>query len=494
MNTSLGGVDWLIFGVYVTIVLGLGLWFAIRQESNESYFVGSRNMTWWAVGTSIFATAFSSVSFVMLPREGAFADYHLFTAILFIPFVITPLLWYVFVPLFLRLNLISVYEYLEIRFNRAMRRLGTVLFAGYAIGWMGSMLYAVGLILQAVLGLTDVQFMWMLIGVGLFATAYTVLGGFEAVVWTDVLQAVTLGGGMLIVLVLAVGKVDGGLSTVIDLGRANEKFDMFNLDTGLNARSSFFAACAFGLFMYLPGYTTSQITVQRYVSMSSLANARKALLINAVVAVAINLVFIFVGTTLFAFYHQAGAPGFPELASQDQIMPYFLSAELPSIGLTGLLVAGLFGAAMSSIDSGINSMTAVVVYDWLPDRTVSVGFSRVMGGVFGVCITIAALLMPYLGEFVIEMITKIAGTFLGLLLGVYLLGMFVSRANASGALLGLVAGAAVLAIVWTQTPIAHWWYGGVTLGTTFVAGTLSSYLFAPPQRAQLEGLVTGRDA
>lgn len=491
IKTSLGWLDWSIFAVYIVVVLGLGLWFAVRQEDNESYFVGGRNMKWWAVGTSIFATAFSSVSFVMLPREGAFADYHLFTAILFIPFVITPLLWYVFVPLFIRLKLISVYEYLEIRFSRSMRRVGSLLFAGYAIGWMGSMLFAVGLIIQAVLGLTETQFVWTLIAVGLFATAYTVLGGFEAVVWTDVLQAATLGGGMIIVLLLAVGRVEGGWSTVIDIGMANDKFSMFGLEGGLTARSSFFAACAFGLFMYLPGYTASQITVQRYVSMNSLSKARKALLINAVVAVAINLVFIFVGTTLFAFYHQAGAPGFPELASQDQILPYFLSAEIPSIGLTGLLIAGLFGAAMSSIDSGINSMTAVFVYDWLPERNVSVRLSRIMCGVFGLFITAAALLMPYLGDFVIEMITKIAGTFLGLLLGVFLLGMFVPRANARGAFLGLTAGAVVLTIVWTMTAIPNWWYGGFTLVTTFAVGAAGSYLFEAPREDQLEAVFTG---
>ncbi len=491
MDTTLGWLDWTVFVVYVAIVLGLGLWFAVRQESRESYFIGSRKMKWWAVGTSIFATAFSSVSFVMLPREGAFADYHLFTAILFIPFVITPLLWYIFVPLFLRLRLISVYEYLEIRFSRTMRRTGSLLFAGYAIGWMGSMLYAVGLIIHAIFGLSDAQFMWMLIAVGLFATAYTVLGGFEAVVWTDVLQAATLGGGMVIVLILVVGKVEGGLSTVIDLALANDKFDMISLGTSLSDRSSLYAAFAFGLFMYLPGYTASQITVQRYVAMSSLPTARRALLINAVVAVVINLVFIFVGTTLFAFYHQAGAPGFPDLASQDQILPHFLSAELTGIGLIGLLVAGLFGAAMSSIDSGINSMTAVLVYDWLPERDVGVGFSRIMCAVFGILITGAALLMPFVGEFVIEMITKIAGTFLGLLLGVFLLGMFVSRANARGAFLGLIAGAVVLAFVWSQTSIAHWWYGGFTLITTLAVGVVGSFFFPAPRADQLKALFNG---
>lgn len=487
MNTSLGFLDWFIFIGYVLIVLGIGIWFSRSQTSNEDYFLGGREMNWIAVGTSIFATAFSSISFVMLPREGAYADYHLFTALLFIPLVITPILWYLFVPLFLRLKITSVYEYLGIRFDNRMRKLGSLLFAGYAIGWMGSMLYAVGIIVQATLGLTHTEYLWVLVVIGIFATFYTALGGYEAVVWTDLLQSITLGGGMLIVLFIIVNMVSGDFFSLIEVGREHDKFGMLNMQFELTERSSFWAAAGFALFMYLPGYTASQITVQRYLSMANLKQARRSLLINAVVAPVISLIFFLVGTALFVFYYQHG--GFPDIPNEDQLLPYFLASEMPIAGLTGLLLAGLFAAGMSTIDSGINSMTAVIIKDWMPHRenNLSVSFSRQITVVLGVIIIITSLLVPLIGEHVIEMIAKIAGTFLGLLLGVYLLGMFTRRANTRGATIGLVAGAIVLAIVWTQTVIPHWYYGLFTIGVTFSVGWLVSTFFDPPSEEQLQG-------
>lgn len=487
MATNVSALDWTIFIFYLLLVLGIGIWFSRSQNTNTDYFLGGRKMNWIAVGTSIFATAFSSISFVMLPREGAYADYNLLTALLFIPLVITPILWYLFVPLFLRLKITSVYQYLGIRFNNTMRKLGSLLFAGYAIGWMGSMLYAVGIIVQATLGLTHGQFLWVLVSIGVFATFYTAIGGYEAVVWTDLLQSVTLGGGMVIVLFLIVDMVSGDFYSIIEFGREHDKFQMLNMEFVLTERSSFWAAAGFALFMYLPGYTASQITVQRYLSMADLKQARRSLLINAAVAPVISLVFFLVGTALFVFYYQQG--GFPDIPNQDQLLPYFLANELPVAGLTGLLLAGLFAAGMSTIDSGINSMTAVIVKDWLPDKAegFNVYYSRIITIVLGGIVTVTSLFVPLIGEHVIEMITKIAGTFLGLLLGIYLLGMFTRRGNTGGSVIGLIAGTVALAIVWTQTNIPHWYYGLFSIGVTFIAGWIASRYFPMPTNEQLKG-------
>ncbi len=492
MTANIGSLDWIIFLLYVLIVLGMGFWFSRFQKTNEDYFLGGRKMNWIAVGTSLFATAFSSISFVMLPREGAFADWHLLTTTLFIPLVITPILWFMFVPLFLRLKISTVYQYLGIRFNNRMRKLGTLLFAGYAIGWMGSMLYAIGLIIQAVLGLTHTQFMWTLVGVGLFATLYTTLGGFEAVVWTDLLQSITLGGGMLIVLFVIVEMVSGDFSTIFELGAAHQKFRMFNMELNFAERATFWSAMGFALFMYLPGYTASQITVQRYLSMDTLKKARKSLLVNAMVAPLVSVIFFLVGTALFVFYFQQG--GFPDIPNQDQLLPYFLAVEMPVAGLTGLLLAGLFAAGMSTIDSGINSLTAVIVKDWLPDRELSLGvrFSRIVTFGLGMVIILSSLLVPLIGQFVIEQIAKIAGTFLGLLLGVYFLGMLTRRATTRGAFIGLMAGSIVLWFVWTQTAIPHWYYGLFTIGVTFLVGWIASTFYPAPSDEQLRGVLFKR--
>jgi Na+/proline symporter len=264
---------------------------------------------------------------------------------------------------------------------------------------------------------------------------------------------------------------------------------MFNMEFNLAERSSFYSACAFGLFMYLPGYTTSQVTAQRYVCVSGIREARRLLLIHAVVITMACLLFFFVGTTLFAYYHEAG--GFPHLPKekQDQILPLFVATALPPVGLIGLLAAGLFAAAMSTIDSGINSLTAVVVYDWLSGRQVGVNFSRLLCGLFGLSVIGAAMLVPYLAPNVIGMITTIASTFLGLLLGVFLLGMLVPRANATGAFLGLIAGVASLTLALTLANIPHWWYGAFTCFPTLLVGWLASHLARPPRADQLRGLV-----
>ena len=157
-------------------------------------------------------------------------------------------------------------------------------------------------------------------------------------------------------------------------------------------------------------------------------------------------------------------------------MPHFVMTELRCAGLSGLLLAGLFAAVMSTIDSGINSLTAVVVYDWLGGRRVPLLASRLLCLLFGICVIAAALLAPYLDEHVIDIISKIAGSFLGLLLGVFLLGLLVPRGNTAGALIGLVAGSISLAVVWRYTDVAAGWYGAFTCVPVLVAGTLASSL------------------
>jgi SSS family solute:Na+ symporter len=486
---TLGWIDWTIFGGYLALVFALSLCFMRGQRTSDDYFVGGRRMNWWAVGVSLFATAFSSISFLAYPREVVYQGFQFFVAILCIPLVITPLLWWLFVPTYVRLGVQSVYEYLEIRFNRPMRRVGTVLFACYAIGWMGSMLYAVAGIVQVVLHLTEAQLTWTLVGIGLFAMLYTVLGGIKAVVWTDVLQALTLGGGMVVVLLLALDQIDGGWPAVVQIATRHGRFEMFNMKLNLADRSTFYSACAFGLFMYLPGYTTSQVTAQRYVCMPSLAHARRALAIHAVMIALVCLLFFLVGAAVFAYYQQSG--NMPELPAnkQDQILPRFVTDVVPYAGIIGVLVAGLFAAAMSTIDSGINSLTAVVVYDWLSGRELRLVWSRVLCGLFGVAVIGAAMVVPYLDPKVIGMITWIAGTFLGLLLGVYLLGMLVPRANAPGAFLGLLAATLSLAAVILWTHIPNWWYGAFTCFPTFFVGWLASRAFRPPAAAKMRGLV-----
>ena len=174
-----------------------------------------------------------------------------------------------------------------------------------------------------------------------------------------------------------------------------------------------------------------------------------------------------------------------EIAREDQVLPYFVATQLPKVGLLGLVLAGLFAAAMSTIDSGINAVTSVIVYDWLPGRQWPLWTSRVLTAGLGIAVIAAALFVPVLGKNVIEIINVIAGTSLGMLLAVYLLGMFVARANLAGVLAGLAAGMSCLALVWGAIP--NWWYGAFTIVPTFVVGALASLLFPRPHESALKG-------
>ncbi|MEQ8788777.1 MAG: sodium/solute symporter [Pirellulaceae bacterium] len=513
-------LDYLICGGYLVLVIALGWWCARGQKTNTEYFVGSRKMNWLAVGISLFATTFSALSFVGLPREAAYEDYHLYTAILFIPLVAAPIAGWLFVPLYHNLQLISAYEYLERRFNRRLRLIGSALACLYMLAWMGNMLYATGLILLVVLGLSDVPMALpiTLIVLGLFTTIYTSLGGFQAVVWTDVAQAVVLFGGMMLVLLITVSRIDGGWLAVWRIGQAHDRFAMFDMDFDLSDRANFFTAAAYGIFVYIAAMTTGQSAVQRYVSMPSVSAARWSLAVNGVLVAGVCLVFFLVGSAMFAFYQQHPAAdavagsSFPNLLREDQLTPHFIQTQLKIPGLMGLLLAGLFAAVMSSIDSSANSITTLVVCDWLPGKNeVSVGTTKLLCGVAGLSAIGAALLVPYLGEHVFDILVTIAGAFFGPLLGIFALGVFVPRASGKGAVIGLCGGVmGLLVVAATSIPaewlsdalpeslrplaedwpakISPWWYGAFTCVPTFFVGLAASYLFPPPDPKRVQGL------
>ncbi|UCD50413.1 MAG: sodium/solute symporter [Phycisphaerales bacterium] len=493
---DLSPIDLLVCLLYLAVVFGLAVRSAKGQRDNEDYFLGGRRMNWLAVGVSMFATSFSSISFLGLPQRGAYQDFSFYLTILFIPLVITPILWWIFVPMFVRLNVSSGYEYLGRRFGLPAQRIGSALYCIYALGWMGTMLYAVALTLQTVMGLTEDQYFWTLVGIGAFATLYTVMGGLKAVIWTDVLQAAVLGGVIVIVMVLAVSRIDGGWSAFWQIATEHDKFQMFHLDRHLLApenftgRNTVFTAAAFGLFMYLPGYAVSQNMIQRYVCAGSLARGRGIVLLSAAINTGLGFLFLLIGTALFAFYNQSGGAGLPaagaEIAKEDQILPYFVATELPGLGLTGLILAGLFAAAMSTVDSGINGVTSVIIYDWLAGRQLPLRISRILTAALGSIVIGAALFVPVLGDTVLGIITAIAGTSLGMLLAVYLLGMFVRRANLGGILIGFAAGLLCLADVWIFTEIPTWWFGAFTIVPTFVVGALASGFFPAPSAAALK--------
>lgn len=489
----MGTLDWIICFGAVILMIAQGWWVSRAQKTTEDYFVGNRQMGWLAVGLSMFAATFSPLSFVGLPREAAYDNYHLFLAILFIPLVVAPLVGWLFVPLYHRLKLTSAYEYLELRFDRRLRRCGSLLMGLYILAWMGSMLYAVGLIVQSAFELSETARIVTMIILGGGTTAYTTLGGYKAAVWTNVLKSAFLAAVVVAVLVLAIARIDGGWASVWRLGHEQGKFAMFDVRFDFVSKATFLPACAFGLFVYGAVSVTSQGAVQRYASLPSVAAGRRMLAVNGIGTAIVCLLFFVLGTTMFTFYSQhpaSDASVFPTLPKQDQLTMHFVRTELPYPGLIGLLLAGLFTTVMGSISAGLSALSSLLMCDWLPGHKLDMSTSRLMSALFGLAAIGMALIAPLLGDHVFEIIIRISGALFGPLLGLFLLGATVRRANAAGAIIGLAAGMASLAAIFPSN-IAFWWYGAFTCIPTFVVGAVASLLFEAPPSEKVQGLLVG---
>jgi Na+/proline symporter len=262
--------------------------------------------------------------------------------------------------------------------------------------------------------------------------------------------------------------------------------------------------------MYLPGYAVSQNMILRYVCSGTVAKARRVVLLSALVNVAMGFLLLMLGVSFYVYYSQPGGAGMPTLERQDQILPYFITqAAIP--GLTGLVMAGMFAAA-SAMDSGINGVASVLCYDWLGGRQLPVRVSKLLTVLLGCLVIAVALGAPALGDNVLNIVNTIAGTMLGALMPVFLLGMFTRRANTGGVLVGLTISAVCLATViaakslpmsWyaavglgsiggsaavrTLAQIPSWWYGAVVIIPGLIVGYLASSRFAVPSPEALRG-------
>jgi SSS family transporter len=491
----MGILDWTLCVAAVALLFAQGWYLARGQKTTEDYFVGGRRMNWLAVGLSMFATIFSPLSFVGLPREAAYANYHLYLAILFIPLFAAPLAGWLFVPLFHRLRLTSAYEYLQMRFDWRLRQAASLLYGLYLLFWMGTMLHATAMMAQAALGLSEPQRIATLLVLGAMTATYTALGGYKATVWTNVVKAAVLAGVVVTFLLLAVGRVEGGFAAVFQIGREHHKFAMLDFRWDLSSGAAFFPACAFGVFVYGAVAVAAQGSVQRYASTPTVADARRLLAVNGIGTAFVCLLFFLLGSTMFAYYTQhpdpagSAAKPFPPLPKEDQVTVHFIQTVLDHPALVGLFLAALLTTAMGSVSGGLNALSSLIVCDWLSGRQMGVRQGRLMTAVFGAATIATALVAPYLGEHVFKIIIRISGAFFGPLFGLFLLAALVRRANASGALIGLAAGLVSLAVIFPfPDRIDAWWYGAFTCLPTLMVGSFASLFFPPPAPEKLRGL------
>jgi SSS family solute:Na+ symporter len=383
---------------------------------------------------------------------------------------------YVYLPLFRRLNVTTAYEYLEKRFHVSIRVLGSLSFITFQLGRMGIVILLPALALSAVTGMN----IYLCIAlIGLLSTVYTALGGMEAVIWTDVLQAVVLIGGALAALTIMIGALDGGWREFAAIGVADGKFTLIHL--GWDWTSDTLLVVVLGALFTnsLVPYTTDQSVIQRYLTTPNQKQAGRAIWVNGILAVVAGILFLTVGTGLFVFY-KANPTLLTTLERADQIFAIFIWREMPA-GLSGLVVAGVFAAAMSSLDSSIHSISTAVTTDFvrrfkptLMPRTY-LAFARALTVTFGMIGMAAAMLMAAVEvEYLWDLFLGIMGLFSGTLAGLFMLAILTKKVRTFHAWLGAVASIGVLLYVKLATDLNSLLYGAIGVTTCFLIGFLSS--------------------
>lgn len=480
-------LDYAVLLTYLAGLIGIGIYFGRKEATTSDFFLAGQRIPWWAAGLSIFGTQLSAITFMAIPAKTYAEDWVYFLAQICIV-LIAPVVVYGFLPFFRRLNITTAYEYLEKRFNLAVRWFGSLSFILFQFGRMGIVLALPAIALSTVTGLNVYACILIM---GIIATLYTTLGGIEAVIWSDVLQVIVLLGGALISLILIGSHVDGGLSSVIQQGQAADKFHMFNWTWDATTTAVWVILGGNFLAMIVP-YGTDQSVIQRYLTTRTEAEAARSIWTNALLTLPASLLFFFLGTALFVFYQTHPDALDPQLAT-DAIFPWFIASELP-LGISGLVIAALFAASMSSVDSSMNSIAASIITDFyhrlVPTSTdafrLRIAKQLTIGlGVLGT--SMALLIATFEVKSLWDLFLQFVGLFGGSLAGVFLLGLFTTRAHATGTFCGAIIGAAAIYFVQQYTDLHFFLYAAIGILSCFITGYLLS-LVLPGQRKPLQQL------
>lgn len=483
------GLDWGIIIAYMIAMILLSVYLGRGQESEEDYYVGGRNLPWWAVGISTMATQTSVISFVSIPafvamKEGGgltWLQYELAVPLAMIVVMVFLL------PFFRKLELVSVYAYLEMRFGPSVRYfLSGVFLVSRGLG-TGVGIYASAVVLEKCLGIE----LWQtIILIGVITVIYDTIGGMTAVVYSDVIQMAVLLGGLVACIWLAADEV-GGVGAMID-AFPTERWAAYDPSTGIGDGSDtpFWGFLIGGLCLYVSYYGVDQSQAQRELSAPTMAETRKALVFNGLARFPLTLLYLALGVALGAVYAQGG--GMEGVAKPDDLVPVFILQHLPE-GLRAVLLAAMLAAAMSSLDSALNSLSAATMQDFIekirplrPERRLMVG--RITTVIWGAAITASAFLFGG-QETVVEVINKVGSAFYGPILAAFLMGLLTRRANAVGVLGGVVAGVAFNVCMWLLYSDELYWMWWNLFGLVIAAGaTLALSLLGPrPAAEKLDG-------
>lgn len=488
----------IIFGYLIGVTL-FGVYFSKNQETTEDYFVGDRNVPWWAIAASIVATETSTITFISVPgiafaKGGNFQFLQLVFGYMLGRVVIS----FLFIPMYFKGDLQTVYQLLGDRFGNKVKMLASALFVimrniadGIRLLLTAIVLAAVYVAFQPTADMTTV-IIGSIILLGVVMIIFTYFGGMEAVIWVEVVQLGIYIGGAIAAAVVILNQVEGGFSQVITIGQQFNKFDLFDFTLDFTKTFTFWAGLIGGCFLTMSTHGTDQYLVQRYLCTDKPSRASLALLSSGAVVLGQFIGFLFIGVLLFAFYApnesieyakagvaNSGIPATFPFTGGDQVFPDFITKHMPS-GLSGLVVAAIFAAALSS---SLNSIAATFVNDlYKPFKPKSedkhllkVSHWLTLG--FGVIQIVVALVLMSQQRSALDQALSIASLINGPVLGVFLVGTFLPKVKENAALFAMLFSCAVMVYIRFGTPLAWTWY--VLIGsflTFFTAWLLSLFI------------------
>ena len=488
-------LDVAVFILYLAVIIGMGFVFSRRQKNTEDYFLAGRGMNWWPIAISIFATAFSSISYIAIPGEAYNFGCTMWVNCL-VSVLALPVMLMIFLRFFYNMKLWTVNEYLERRYSPVVRTLNSSLFLVMRMVYLGVVLYSTSMLLETSLGLPP----WVsILVIGVVTTVYTGMGGMEAVIWTDVFQTVVLMGGILLVIGFAAWHIPGGLPRVWSFAAENGRTFNLGADAEIWKFSAYTRVSIFVMLINLPIAmiipATDQMNLQRCMSCRSFGEVVRAVCCSFIGFPPISMIFYFAGLSVFAYF-MLNNPAAVAGMKGDKAFCYFISQVLP-VGTRGLLLAGVLAAVMSTVSAVLNSMSTVFVKD-IYQRSIKPGrreqyylsFAKWVTVLFGAIALAAGLGVLFLVRNRNIPLLEVSNVSLGGLASfssaIFIAGLLMPRVGTKAILCGVIAAFPVLFylavfryLLLPATERIGFIYLGVTSILTAVAVALLVSIFLP---------------
>ena len=442
---NFGWLNWTVLVLYLLAMLGMGMYFMKKENGADDFFKGGGRIPWWAAGISIYATMLSAITYMAIPAKAYTTDWTYYPMLWMILLVSFPVIWY-YLPYFRKLNVTSAYEVLEQRFNVVTRLMASALFCVFMVARMALVLYLPSLALTAVTGI-DIYLCIVLMG--LVTIVYCTMGGVEAVIWGDVIQGLILVGGAIFSVIYLAINTEGGFGGCIDIAMDNDKFRLFDWSSSW-AQPTWWVIIIGGIANNLISYTSDQTVIQRYLTTPDEKSAGRGILVNGVMSVFVSVAFYMIGTGLYTFYKTNPAELDVTMTQADAIFPFFMMSQMPA-GIAGALIAAIFAATMSTISSNINSVSTAFSIDFFKRFRPSTSdsqllkvarWSSMVSGLIGLVIAL------FMATWNIQSLLDYFNTILGLLTsglgGLFFIAVFMPKVKGYAALIGFIAGEAVV--------------------------------------------------